>query len=171
MGEHPVKKLLLVASKQEDEVHMDKIPDLGADVVHHVVGHGHGYGYGYGCGCGCAKQSTERRAYLAGLGTDLNEKDLGINAQMEHHHSISRRLGLLEYNTRYMALQPTCRVQQEQAAVAADNEEEGEGMPSFVAILSRYPWDLHVLWQEYKFGVSGQKPAKDFTPLEGRKVK
>eukprot|EP00957_Ditylum_brightwellii_P170603 12985661-Ditylum_brightwellii.AAC.1 len=70
---------------------------------------------------------------------------------MEHHHSINRKLGLLECITRHMTLQPAHCVQQEQtavAAVAADNEEEWDGMPSFVATLSRCPWDLHILWQE-----------------------
>eukprot|EP00957_Ditylum_brightwellii_P144456 11003951-Ditylum_brightwellii.AAC.1 len=58
-----------------------------------------------------------------------------------------------------MALQPAHSVQQEQTAVAvvaADNEEEGDGMPSF---------------HKYEFGVVGQKPAKDFTPLEHGRLK
>eukprot|EP00957_Ditylum_brightwellii_P063997 4854643-Ditylum_brightwellii.AAC.1 len=139
IGENPVKKLLLVASRQEDEVHLGKISNLDADVVHHVVGHG--CGCGYGCGCAEQQQSTERIAHLAGLGADLNERTLALyamvsaskhclvelqNAQMQPHHSISRRLGLLECNTRRMALQPVCCIQQEYVAVAADNEEEGD---------------------------------------------
>eukprot|EP00957_Ditylum_brightwellii_P146237 11134762-Ditylum_brightwellii.AAC.1 len=163
MGENPVKKLLLVASGWEAEVHLDKIPDLDEDIAHHVVGCGHGRGHGHAE----QQQSTEMRAHLAGLGTDLNERTLALyakvstsehclvelqNARMEHHHSISRRLGLLERNTRRMALQPVCHVQQERAAVATvatDSEEEEDGMPSFVATLNRCPRDLHALWQEY----------------------
>ena len=34
------------------------------------------------------------------------------------------------------------------------------------AVLMRNPWDLHVLWQEYAFGVGGNKPAKYFTRKE-----
>ncbi len=33
------------------------------------------------------------------------------------------------------------------------------------------PQNLYDLWQEYKFGLSGKKPAKDFTRAERGKVK
>ena len=49
-------------------------------------------------------------------------------------------------------------------AVAAGRNEQLPG-PG-VAILSRNPRDLHVLWQEYEFGIGGNKPAKYFTPEE-----
>eukprot|EP00957_Ditylum_brightwellii_P186764 14221365-Ditylum_brightwellii.AAC.1 len=95
---------------------------------------------------------------------------------MEHHQTINRRLGLLERNTRCIALQPVHRVQQERPAAGAeadreDHEEEGSNRPPFVATLSRCSRDFHVLWHEYEFGIGGQKPAKDFTPVEHGKVK
>eukprot|EP00957_Ditylum_brightwellii_P112957 8613678-Ditylum_brightwellii.AAC.1 len=70
---------------------------------------------------------------------------------MEHHQTINRRLGLLERNTRRIALQPLCHVQQEQPAAGAeadreDHKEEGSNRPPFAATLSRCPRDLHVLW-------------------------
>eukprot|EP00957_Ditylum_brightwellii_P029234 2209325-Ditylum_brightwellii.AAC.1 len=70
---------------------------------------------------------------------------------MEHHQTINRRLGLLERNTRCIALQPAHCVQQERPASGAeadreDHKEEESNMPPFVATLSTCPRDLHVLW-------------------------
>eukprot|EP00957_Ditylum_brightwellii_P053666 4066400-Ditylum_brightwellii.AAC.1 len=95
---------------------------------------------------------------------------------MEHHQTINRRLGLLERNTRYIALQPVRRAQQEQPAAGAEadreyHKEEGSNRPPFVATLSRCPRDLCVLRHEYEFGIGGQKPVKDSTPVKHGKIK
>ncbi len=37
--------------------------------------------------------------------------------------------------------------------------------------LSPTPRTLHVLWQEYEFGIGGRKPARLFTPTDRGKVK
>eukprot|EP00957_Ditylum_brightwellii_P188464 14347729-Ditylum_brightwellii.AAC.1 len=68
-----------------------------------------------------------------------------------------------------MALQPAQRVVCNEAPSTEEGKEEekeGESTASFIATLSKCPRDLHVLWHEYKFGIGGQKPAKDFSPSE-----
>eukprot|EP00957_Ditylum_brightwellii_P128000 9761818-Ditylum_brightwellii.AAC.1 len=115
MGENPVKKLLFVASGQEDGVYMDSVLDLDSEVSDHVIE----YGSGSRCRHAEQQQNTERRSIIAGLCTDLNNRTLVLhakvsatkcclvelqNAQMEHHCSPNRRLGLLEWNTRHIAL-------------------------------------------------------------------
>ena len=42
---------------------------------------------------------------------------------------------------------------------------------AYVATLSKCPRDLHVLWNEYKFGIGGRKAAKNFSSSERGKVK
>eukprot|EP00957_Ditylum_brightwellii_P173657 13221961-Ditylum_brightwellii.AAC.1 len=165
-----MKKLPLVASGQEDKVHLDVIPDLD-EQLDQVIN---------------AERGCVGAAAVATLGMDLNERTMALyakvsvvehhlveiqNTQQEYHHSINRRLGLLEKNTWYMALQPAHHVQPAAAATAEENVEEEGDRPPFVASLSRCPHDLHILWQEYEFGICGWKPAKKFTPAKRGKVK
>ena len=73
-----------------------------------------------------------------------------------------------------MALQPAQRVVQNEAPFTEEGKEEekeGESTAPFIATLSKCPCDFHVLWYEYKFGIGGRNPAKDFTPSEQGKVK
>eukprot|EP00957_Ditylum_brightwellii_P029794 2253460-Ditylum_brightwellii.AAC.1 len=68
-----------------------------------------------------------------------------------------------------MALQPAWRVVRNEAPSTEEGkeeEEEEESTAPSIATLSKCPCDLHVLWHNYKFGISGRKPAKDFTPSE-----
>eukprot|EP00957_Ditylum_brightwellii_P135432 10326202-Ditylum_brightwellii.AAC.1 len=91
----------------------------------------------------------------------------------EHTHSIDRRLGLLERNTRCIALQPAWCVppQQHEAAENAGGDEEKDHRTPVVATLSRCPHDLHILWHEFEFGIGGRKTAKRFSPSECGRVK
>ena len=41
---------------------------------------------------------------------------------------------------------------------------------SMNATLSKCPWDLWILWQEYEHGLDGCKPAKDFNDAERGQV-
>eukprot|EP00957_Ditylum_brightwellii_P053786 4074539-Ditylum_brightwellii.AAC.1 len=109
-----------------------KNPDLDADVACHVGGYGHGRAV--------QQQNTEMRANLVRLGTDLNKKILML------YDKVSAAGRCLEAG----ALRVQHKQEQPPAAVA-DYEEGGDGMPSFMATLSRCPWDSHVLWKEYKF--------------------
>eukprot|EP00957_Ditylum_brightwellii_P193122 14704177-Ditylum_brightwellii.AAC.1 len=132
-------------------------------------------------------------ADVAAAGADLAEMTLALytkvsankhhltelqNAQQEYHHSINRRLGLLEKQIWRIALWPAdCCVQRKVPAVAAavtkgnENNEEDD-MPPFVVILCKWPHELHVLWQEYKLVlVGGRKEVKNFSPAEYGKVK
>jgi hypothetical protein len=40
-----------------------------------------------------------------------------------------------------------------------------------VLALSPRPRNLHILWQEYEFGLGGRKPARQFTAIERGRVK
>eukprot|EP00957_Ditylum_brightwellii_P093904 7151471-Ditylum_brightwellii.AAC.1 len=113
-------------------------------------GHGHGHGRGYGHGHGCGRGQAN-----------------------EHNHSIDRMLGLLESNTRGIALQPAQRVspQQHEAAENAGGDEEEDCRTSFVATLSRCPCDQHILWHEFEFGIGGRKATKLFSSSECGRVK
>ena len=51
------------------------------------------------------------------------------------------------------------------------NDDGNNGGTNYVSTLSSTPRTLHVLWQEYKFGLGGQKAARLFTAVERGKVK
>jgi len=61
-------------------------------------------------------------------------------------------------NLRRIALQPIQRPR------AVNNAGQAPVVGS--ATLSPNPRTLHLLWHEYEFGLSGRKPAKDFTTEE-----
>eukprot|EP00957_Ditylum_brightwellii_P089653 6827598-Ditylum_brightwellii.AAC.1 len=70
------------------------------------------------------------------------------NTQQQHCHSINCRLGLIEKNTRRMALQPARRaVRNEAPSIEEGKEEEKEDKSTapFIATLSKCPHDLSCL--------------------------
>jgi hypothetical protein len=74
---------------------------------------------------------------------------------------------VLNRNINRIAIQPARRVGAGRN-LNAENAAEGE---QYVSNLSPTPRTLHVLWQEYEFGIGGRKPARLFTPAERGKVK
>ena len=82
----------------------------------------------------------------------------------------SRHFSLLNNNIRRIALQPARRVP---ARIAADGEANPQPPEIEIgyATLSHSPRSLHLLWQEYEFGLDGRKAARLFTAAERGKVK
>jgi hypothetical protein len=71
---------------------------------------------------------------------------------------------------RRIALQPAQprRNNNNNAPAIAANNNNNNNAP---AVLSPNPRSLHVLWQEYEFGIGGRKAARLFTPAERGRVK
>ena len=114
----------------------------------------------------------------------IEESRVEVLSQMyEHRHHHSRQLEIINKNIKRIALQPVLRSRAliEQASRAlqgetVDDEDGAEGRASRVAprplaTLYRSPKSLYDLWQEYQFGLDGQKPAKEFNSRERGKNK
>ena len=79
---------------------------------------------------------------------------------------IFRYMMAMNSNIKRIAIQPITR-----QAVRPSVPQGTEGGRAAVlraqgAQLCKYPKDLYVLWQEYEFGLEGNKPAKLYTPAE-----
>ena len=99
----------------------------------------------------------------------------------EHRHHHSRQLEILNKSIKRIALQTVLcsRAILQHASrilqVEIDEEDIGGGTsreaPRPLANLYRSPKSLFDLWQEYQFGLNGEKPAKDFNSQERGKNK
>jgi hypothetical protein len=56
-------------------------------------------------------------------------------------------------------------------AAIEGGQEADEIVSRLNATLVKNPRSLHIIWQEYEFGVGGRKPAKNFTATERGTVK
>lgn len=82
----------------------------------------------------------------------------------------THRINTLQRSVHRIALQPVQRPRVDAVDEELDRVEPRIGIVSN-ATLTKNPRSLHLLWQEYEFGVGGRKPAKYFTASERGKVK
>ncbi len=102
-----------------------------------------------------------------------------LNQLFEVGHVTSRQFEVINKILKRIALQPVLRPRamiprrQRRALDISDGEEtEAEAViERMPARLSRCPKTLFDLWHEYQFGLSGCKPAKEFTLIERGKAK
>ncbi|KAI9986019.1 hypothetical protein PInf_024816 [Phytophthora infestans] len=87
-----------------------------------------------------------------------------LRSRTETQRDYQNRLAVV----RRIALQPVaCTIQpRNTVAAAADEEEEEYAAEDLHARLSKRLKDLYELWAVYPFGLSGMKPAKEFTAAE-----
>jgi hypothetical protein len=148
--ENPVKKVLLVITGNEDELQIDELSgddvaaarQLGNDREELLA---------------LRSQNTMLRRTVDELQTDL----------VQFAHRTDQNFIRMNRNINRIAIQPARRVGAGRNQ-NAENAAEGE---QYVSNLSPTPRTLHVLWQEYEFGIGGRKPARLFTPAERGKVK
>ncbi len=77
---------------------------------------------------------------------------------------MNKKFDTIGNNIKQLAILPAHRV--------SNNEQGDEVMEQvYSETLSSNPKNLFVLWQEYEFGISGRKPARDFTAKQRGKTK
>ena len=90
--------------------------------------------------------------------------------------NFSRQLRNIHGAVKRIAVQPVVRTvwassrRRGDSNTSSSNSGSAEGNRSGAELYPR-PQNLYDLWQEYEFGLSGKKPAKDFTRAERGKVK
>ena len=102
-----------------------------------------------------------------------------LNQLFEVRHVTSKQFEVINKNLKRIALQPVLRPRamiprrQRRALDTSDGDETEaeEVIERMPARLSRCPKTLFDLWHEYQFGLSGCKPAKEFTLIERGKAK
>ena len=157
--ENPVKKVLLVVSGVDSEVHIDEIGDMDND------GGERNGNYGHQEGRNNLDANVIRACYsqITSLRNEVQE----LRDEMQHEHvrsreGESRHFSLLNSSIQ-LAFLPARRI-----TARITNKVETE---IGYATLSRNTKNLYLLWQEYEFGLDGRKAAKLFTSSERGKVK
>jgi hypothetical protein len=151
-----IKKVMLVVTGQEHEVHIDQLFDEEAGNVNNGQGNNN---TNQGQGRAITRQEFQA-LYAQGLAArhDL----MKFQEDFQHFQQQStQQFGIVNANLRRIAMQPIHRPR------AVNNA--GQAVPAPVvgsATLSPNPRTLHLLWHEYEFGISGRKPAKNFTEQE-----
>jgi hypothetical protein len=152
-GRNPVRKIPLVITGDEGEVHIDDIPDG-------MVGNGDGAGNGAGgfIDRPVRQQLLAIHSQLLGL----TRADEELRASIQNLQIIcTRQYQTMNSNIHRIAIQPARRVggngndghqQQQNNDVAVGNNG---GIPT----LSPTPRCLYILWQEYQAGIGGRKAA------------
>jgi hypothetical protein len=166
-GENPVMKVALVITGNDDELHIDDVlggiePQGGGDVNNAARQPQQARGL--------QEELLALRCQVAGMRRDMElmrSQSQRNQARNEHNFAlVNRKLGRI-------AMQPIQRIVRNanDGEHQNNNNNENDHAPEFMATLAPHPRNLHVLWQEYEYGIGGRKPAKDFTAAERGKVK
>ena len=94
-------------------------------------------------------------------------KEAVANSNWQLQTNIDTKMLHLNWNVCWLAVIPAQQANNALNPLA----NTGGADTTFVASLMSNPKDLYILWQEYKFGVGGRKPAQKFTASERGKVK
>ncbi|KAI2509856.1 hypothetical protein MHU86_4567 [Fragilaria crotonensis] len=91
-------------------------------------------------------------------------------SQMDQRHT--QQMNTLRRSVHRVALQPVQRPRvDEDGGFDGGQQDAGEANARENATLIKNPRSLHLLWQEYEFGIGGRKPAKNFNAIERGRVK
>jgi hypothetical protein len=150
--ENPVKKVLLVVTGEDYEVHIDQVFDAEAGNENNGQGNNNNQGQGRGI-----TRQEFQALYAQGIAN--HHDNTAVREDLQHLQQLmTQQFGTVNANLRRIALQPIQRPR------AVNNAGQAPLVGS--ATLSPNPRTLHLLWHEYEFGLSGRKPAKDFTAEE-----
>lgn len=160
-GENPVKKIPIIVTGIEAEVHIDEIEELPIGDVGGAGGGGADGGGAGGAAAGGGNNNYVRAMYsqVIGLRRELQETREEMNRLSDRNYQQQQQINR---SVRRIALQPVQRRQNNQQL--GGGALGGQGVNT--ATLSRNPRTLFILWQEFEFGIGGRKPAKDFTAIE-----
>ena len=159
-GVNPVKKVLLVVYRVEDQLMID---EAGA-AQRQEPGHP---------GVMSAEAIPTLFAQVNSLRQQIDElRDTSQSNASALQTDIQRQFAVLNRNVRRIAIAPACPVNRAEVTQTGDDEPTSErGAVPFVSTLSPTPRTLFDLWTEYQYGIGGRKPAKDFAAAERGKVK
>ncbi len=178
-GQNPVQRIPIIVTGHDDQVFITEVfPEEDVDHVHDARNLAANVGGGGGrddllravhAQVGIQRREGHDRGEALTTGLDrLNEYII----QMDERHT--QQVNTLRRSIHRIALQPVQRPR-----VDEDGGTEGGGggrdaaetVTRVNATLIKNPRSLHLLWQEYEFGIGGRKPAKNFTAVERGRVK
>jgi hypothetical protein len=171
-GENPVKKIPVMVTGVEAEVHIDEVEPLEGG-----VGGGAG-GAGGQLGNNGGNDNNYVRALYSQVVGMRRENQEQIQQLREEVIRLSNRnfqqQQLINRSVRRIALQPVQRPRNQQppGGAAAIEPPAGAGvLVANAATLSRNPRTLYLLWHEFEFGIGGRKAAREFTAVERGRAK
>jgi hypothetical protein len=167
--ENPVKKIVLVITGEDAEVHIDEVfddeqPPPAANQPPHNGGAGQPNPQNNN------QQQVNHRgiqnaAALYAQNTTLRREVQELRTELQRlSERETQHFGVLNASIRRIAIQPGQRR-------GNNNNANDNNNAVGAATLSPNPRTLFVLWQEYEFGVAGRKAARLFTSAERGRVK
>jgi hypothetical protein len=157
IGENPVKRVPLVVTGDDGVVYMDEIGG-------NAQGDGGAGNRTVRLGDNTGDQLMAIYSQIAGV----SRRQAQAESQTQLYHTrTDSKLEAMNLNLRRIAIQPVQRVQHG----ANEGNNNNLAVAEIVAALSPRPRNLHLLWQEYEFGLGGRKPARQFTAIERGRVK
>ena len=181
-GENPVKKVLLVITGEDAEVHIDEVfddndqppannnnnnneiqpqdPQMAANLQPNNNLNTRGI-----------QNANFRALYAQNTALRREVQELRTEVQRVGERE-TQHFGILNTSIRRIALQPVQRPRNNNNNANGNNNNNNNNNNNHnAATLSPNPRTLHVLWQEYEFGIGGRKAARLFTAAERGRVK
>lgn len=161
---NPVKRIFIEVNRHQDELTIDEISDEDHEQTQRSMNGNNGDGNNnqYNMVLVHIRRMQETMA------TGFDQVNQSINNQRTEFGDKCRTINK---NIGRILIQPPRMMtpQQRQDREARNNFHEAAAaalQPVLIAQLSKAPKTLFVLWEEYQFGMTGNKPAKDFTSFE-----
>ncbi|KAI2507360.1 hypothetical protein MHU86_7080 [Fragilaria crotonensis] len=176
VGQNPVQRIPIIVTGHDDQVFITEVfPDEDIDRVNDARNLAANIGAGGG-------RDDLLRAVHAQVGIQRREgHDRGealktrldrlseYVLQMDQRHT--QQMNILRRSIHRVALQPVQRPRDDRDGEFDGRRDPETTVPRVNATLTKNPRSLHLLWQEYEFGIGGRKPAKNFTAVEQGRVK
>ena len=182
---NPVKKIPLVIGGEEGALIINEL-DNGDDDDDEMGAEGRVRNTNVGRG-GIGNDSNQLRVLVSAVRSLTRQNEEMKNELHIFKSTCNTLLSQLNTSVKRIAMIPTIRahsvrnrrstiMSEEDTGAGSTNEVStssttDQGSIPYELTLCRCPKSLHVLWQEYEFGVGGRKPAKLFTSTERGRVK
>lgn len=175
---NPVIRIDLAITGQEGELNITEIvPD--EEIANALAAEGGGGGGGGGGGRARAYTDEQFRILYSLLQNFKHEVIEAFSTnrlqQQRNHQHTNERIRMLHLMSRRYFNEPVRRLGQREVREHPGEEEEGVNHPLPTmdprARLSSHPRTLYDLWNEFAFGLNGNKAARLFSPVERGRVK
>lgn len=151
--ECPVKRVELIVTGHEGEVHIDELEDAAEE---------------NGATRTRAASSRELAAIYSKVVSLERRLIDSVNNQTRSYTDMTSYIRKIQSNIRRFANFPVRSIGATRRGTDEALRRERDGP---TATLTKNPRDLYTLWKEYEFGVGGRKPARQFTSIERGKCK
>ena len=168
IGTNPIKKVNLVISGFEGTLYIDEIREADEDQAPVAQQEQQNNEEGITQRMNPARQQVHDQNQLLGVYSQissLNRQCTEIKNELETLRSTQNdNMSRMHSSIRRIHMFPLARNRENNAD--GGSSDRSSGAPQVMPTLMKCPKTLNVLWQEYEFGINGQKAAKHYTSRE-----